>query len=356
LSFKEIITGLDPNVSSAIIGSLTALFTLFLKDILIANLNKRKVKNEEIERMYKKYSVPIAQAVESLSWRTVEILEKRSQFLLIDNHNSDFYKYKYISTLYRLARVLGWLQALENEYTYIETGNANKNEKIRTVIKKFRNTLSDGTHIENKILYEIMELFQISNSHKSKKLAVEVEDIIIKYSDNGKKCSIKKLDSKAKKKLVYEVVSYINNSLDLKNTDESIIEENKEKAIRIMARRETWIYRDWQDDIGNKMLTKSLNKSRKYEVISFGEFEEIYNSKERPIWLKRLSDLFEDINLEKKDYYDARIIQINDILTTSVDIYKVFWELNKIDSSVEEESIQKLEVISKKHNKALKLS
>lgn len=344
---------MDSTIISSIIGATSALLTFILKDVIISQYNKHKQNQEKLISLYRKYSLPIVLATESLSWRINEILEKRSDFLIIENHKGEFYRYKYISTLYRLAKVLGYLQAIENEISYLETGDANKNKKIINAISNFRITLSDGTHIEKLILKELLDLYSINIKPLPENLAVNIENIIIKTSSNGTKSNISTLNKDEKLDLLTKVMNEITNELSLKEISKEILLENLERSIRIIARKESWLYRDWQDDIGNKVIKQNSMKDRNFEIINFGEFEEIFNQNQQPIWITRLSSLFDNLNLKAIDIYDARTIQLNDLFGASISLFDEFWSLNKMKNDKSNKSLEQLKILKSKHNKLL---
>jgi hypothetical protein len=77
--------------------------------------------------------------------------------------------------------------------------------------------------------------------------------------------------------------------------------------------REAWVYRDWQSAIGDMMLRTLADQSRKFEVVGYGEFEQICRdgSIAQRLWISRLAEVFDDLDLSIQDRFDARPRQLH---------------------------------------------
>lgn len=84
------------------------------------------------------------------------------------------------------------------------------------------------------------------------------------------------------------------------------------EAFNVIGMREAWVYRDWQSAIGDMMLRTLEDESRKFEVVGYGEFEQIYQdgSHAQKLWISRLSEVFDDLDLSIQDRFDARPRQL----------------------------------------------
>lgn len=116
---------------------------------------------------------------------------------------------------------------------------------------------------------------------------------------------------------------------------------DNDKAIRILSRTIAWLYRDWQSAIGSEMIKESANGIRHYEVIDFGEFESLYNTKKN-VWIKRLEKLFINLNVDSKEFYDERIMQLQTIFTKTVNMANAFYNLEKQHNVSTKKSLEQL--------------
>lgn len=78
--------------------------------------SNKEDKKQKIE-VYKKYAEPLGKSAESIFWRFNEIFsnDTKAKFLERGKIITDFDNYKYISTLYRLGSLLGWITAIKKE-------------------------------------------------------------------------------------------------------------------------------------------------------------------------------------------------------------------------------------------------
>jgi hypothetical protein len=98
-------------------------------------------------------------------------------------------------------------------------------------------------------------------------------------------------------------------------------EEGIDKMIRRIGVRESWIYRDWQDAIGELMLVETQNSTRRFNVIDFGTFETKSSVQSHvsdmgkaslEVWIPRLQGVFDDLDMS--DRTDARTYQLKSVL------------------------------------------
>jgi len=120
----------------------------------------------------------------------------------------------------------------------------------------------------------------------------------------------------------------------------NVIVETKNRAINEISRIETWIYRDWQNATGDLMLKSLENSLRRYDLIGYGEFEELFYSENK--WLLRLKRLFDNLNVEIDDRFDARVGQLKRLYKASIAILIAFNQFNEKQETISRESINKL--------------
>lgn len=121
--------------------------------------------------------------------------------------------------------------------------------------------------------------------------------------------------------------------------EEELIKSKIGVSIDEIAREFCWIYRDWQNAIGDEMLIKLEDSYRYFDVIGFGEFMEKHGSSD---WLKKVDNLFSNLDVSIDNRFDTRVSQVKRIYITLINLIQ---ELNK---AIEDE-----QAISKKGLKIL---
>jgi hypothetical protein len=77
--------------------------------------------------------------------------------------------------------------------------------------------------------------------------------------------------------------------------------------------REALIYREWQDAIGDAVITKDEHSSaRRYRIIGFQQFEEMLVSGAFS-WVEPLREFIEDIDFDMPDASDERHQHLRDL-------------------------------------------
>ncbi len=125
-----------------------------------------------------------------------------------------------------------------------------------------------------------------------------------------------RLTDERKSELVAHVAKTITQSLGLQDLQAGILQQSSAQVVKIIDIKEAWIYREWQNAIGDLMLRPVERPDRRFEVISFGEFECMCSNPtgEQKKWISRLSAVFDGIDLSRKDPYDYRPVQLNELL------------------------------------------
>lgn len=99
-----------------------------------------------------------------------------------------------------------------------------------------------------------------------------------------------------------------------------------------LSRTLVLIYRDWQAAIGDLVLKRNEKESRKFEVVGYKEFEQLYlsESSEHKKWLERASRLFKNLDVTVEERFDGRTRQLKDLYKT---VYEILLALSKISTS-----------------------
>ena len=90
-----------------------------------------------------------------------------------------------------------------------------------------------------------------------------------------------------------------------------------------LGMREAWICRDWRKcRRGSDLIRPAESDDRKYEIIGYGEFEQLDSSstgKER-LAIDRLFQVFDDLDLSIEDRFDARPTQLRAVAKASAEL------------------------------------
>jgi hypothetical protein len=293
---------------------------------------RRKEKERKLNEYdtYKKYSKPIMLASESLAWRIREVLMFNGAYLLPDAPDNGFFKYKFESTVYRLCALIGWIKAAQKEHSYIEGYNNNKNSEIREAINSFQKVLADGSHVEVSIYEELCKLYGLElidiSDQKRQEIGVEIEKIVFKHIPDQVKKDVSKLDENDKISMISSIMGLISNKTNQTILDKDILRENLDVAIDEIAREFCWIYRDWQNAIGDEMLIPLTNSYRYFDVLGFSEFIPKHNDND---WLKKVDNLFSNLDVSIDDRFDNRVSQVKLIYGSLINL------INKLNAAIE---------------------
>lgn len=323
-------------IISAGIGAVVALLTLY-----IDGKRKEKDRKREEYNIYKSYSKPIIAAAESLAWRLREVLMFNGAYLLPDAPMNGFFKYKFDSTVYRLCYLIGWIRAVQKEHSYIEGISDKQNPKIRKAISSFQKVLADGSHVEVSILEELCKLYnleekQISDSIRQK-LGVEIEKVVFGFIPDQVKKNVTNLQSEQKLEMISSIMDLISEHTQQNKIEEIQIKQKVNIAIDEIAREFCWIYRDWQNAIGDEMILKLEDGKRYYDVIGFAEFMKRRNDNE---WIQKADNLFANLDVSIDDRFDTRVSQVKRIYVSLVELITVLNETIEDEEGISSSGLQ----------------
>lgn len=333
--FNELSDTIQAVIIGSAISAILTIITFIIKDYLIPLFHyKRKNKQARIDTL-KRYLIPLIQSTESLCWRLREIFDNRAAYLLEHSPKNKFNSYKYLSTLYRLCAVLGWIRAAKLEASLVEIENKIVYQNVESKIKEIERALADGEHMEISILDQLSKIWSLDISKiediEKRKLAIQVHDIIREFLDRGNVQMAKDLKEDLQIDMLKSICNKISDAIRCNKKDTKVIKELKTTTITEISRIECWIYRDWQKAIGDIMITEISDFNRRFNVVGYGEFEERFfneNDKNQK-WYKRINSLFEGLNVNIEDRFDGRVKQLKKVFITCVDLIE---ELNKIQT------------------------
>jgi len=344
-------------IQTSLIAALVAISVGFLKDLIFWYWKESyEIKKTEIN-IFRAYAKPLAVASESLFWRLVEVLytEGRGDFLYNKSNRTDFEEYKFKSTIYRLAALLGWLRAFRNELSYSVIFGVKKTTKFESSISDFKSALADGPHVEFKVLEKVAKIWNIdlpSDTKSLESIAISGTNLLKpKFKDHGVN-SIKELPETEQQNLCKSLSVVICDKLNINKISDSVLDETKYRIIECLSIREAWIYRDWQDGIGDLMIRESKFGNRNFEVIGYYDFEENFlgNDSKYERWVKRLESLFDELDISGKNKLDFRKSQLEKLLLSTASLLLTLSEVESNHTYISNKTKKKATEFIQKQN------
>jgi len=328
-----------------------ALIAVVLKDLIFKLLEERRVKRAALEEVYSRYADPLSSSAVSLMWRLHEALGQpgRSRFLKLTgiasptNRYGTYDAYKKVSTLYRLAVLLGWVRACKREFSYLKIAEVNALPLVERAITNFESALADGPIVEMERLQELSKLWGLTlpgDDGRKSSIAVDLGTAIYEYMQKANHEQISALDDEQKSNLVLASAGTITTALGLQEVSSTVISESCARAIQIIDIKEAWIYRDWQSAIGDLVLKQIDSGERRFDVIGFSEFESLCltGSEEQKRWVARLSAVFDGIDMVKRNPFDHRPNQLLTVLRATASLTGALSDCTK-NTSISSESL-----------------
>jgi hypothetical protein len=321
------------SLETAAIAAVGALMGVILKDLIFKLWEENRNKKETLRAVYARYAEPLSLASVSLLWRLHEALKQpgRGRFLKMiglpttTNKYSTYGAYKKISTLYRLAALLGLIRACRREFSYLKVAESEAHGPIQDAITSFERALADGPAVAIERLVKLCSLWGLEgsiNDEICQDLAVDLEITIDEFFQGLDVDEVNLLTDGQKCELVTRVARVITSSLKLQDVLQAVVEQSWARAIQIVDFKEAWIYRDWQSAIGDLMLRSIEGAERRFEVIGFSEFESMCTDGTdiQRKWIYRLSAVLDGIDLSWKDPYDHRPSQLGAVLYATANL------------------------------------
>lgn len=341
-------------VASALIGSLVATLaslrifwwkrTNDVANRLMENIEKRseaaRAESRKNLDAFRLYADPLAAASKSLHYRLKEILEEDGRTIYLDPNapHSDYNEYKRWSTLYRLSSTIGWIRAFRREKTHLDIGFRSPNQEIEEAIDLLEMKLADGPHIEERRAHELLRAFRVKTSppmpHIDKKaLSILIENTLRSKLGSAQANSAHELGNREQDDLI-KLISKDISAFSPDPIEHSLFPEQREEVIRILGIKEAWMFRDWQQAIGDFMIRPAKGGSRLFDVIGYGDFileakKALYDEKDKDhCWIRNLYNLFNDLQPKTIDIFDARNDQListaaaNERLKNAIEVQK----------------------------------
>lgn len=323
---------LSPAVAAALFTLVGVLASIVVRDIVMAIYLARKKRVDELadrkvadlrahHDLVRLYADPLKEAVKSLRFRLDEIVEKKQgRYLRSDAPNTPFLTYKRISTLYRIAALLGWIRAIRRERSYLDPDQASASSEMQS-IAELEGALADGAHVEMQRLDELSNLWRIHSIDQSVKshIASLIDGERAQYLAQKGMLGARDLSTEEQAELAERCAEIVRRYASIDIPTAQVIATASQASI-IFGIKEAYIYRDWQAAIGDMMLEEGQGDSRHFAVIGFGSFEDMFlEAQQKGVrtsgarWLDRLEALVHDLDMAHAGIFDARRDQLRKI-------------------------------------------
>ena len=318
-------------LASAVTGLTAAMATLF-GQWLLGRISERRRERLDARAVYKTYADPIFRAGESLFRRLDEVAvgdQTRAIAYFGDSETTatPFDQYKFNSTLYRLAAVVGWLRAYRRELHYFPSSDPEDLRQLSAEIASFESALADGAHVELDRLERVCQALAMSvpsEKGERERKAVLVDQALNRALHEADVNVATQIPPDQRASLCQEVAGILSATSVVEQIDCGAV-------VSALAIREAWLYRDYQAGIGDLMLRETGGGPRRFDVIGFGEFEELLRTQNqsKSTWVLRLRSLFEGLELRDSGDLDARVDMLR---KTREATGRMLQELMRLDS------------------------
>lgn len=279
--------------------------------------DKRTDKVQIRHDLVRAYADPLLDAVTGLFYRLDEIVAKKNgEYLHADAPKVTFHEYKRISTLYRIAALLGWMRAVKRERSSLDPQQLQSSDET-ALLYAIETALADGDHVEKQRVKELSTLWGTPDVDNEKMGYVASKIDVARATYLSKRNVLSAADlSREDKQQLAKLCADIVTSYGDRAIDEHRVIETAEAASVIFGIKEAYLYRDWQVAIGDMMLREEHGSVRRYGIIGYGEFEDRYLIAQQSVttvdsrWFSRLEAIVHDLRMERADFADARRNQL----------------------------------------------
>lgn len=310
-----------PALAALVGGLISGVVGPFLKDVVIQRWNEERSDRKLRGQIEQSYFAPLSAAAEKLTWRMAEILlDQRPHFLMLKARPIAYNHYKRVSTLYRIAALLGWIRALNLELSALPRGGFGGTSPVFKALAQVQSAMADGHNVEKTRVKSFcsacnIDLVNISDDQFAS-LAANFE--VAMYAIVGDEIKESHRHLVGASDLQQEFICRgLLRFLTDKGLGHSLNDEMFRAALPNMVGslgyRESLIYREWQEAIGDVVIVKDqYSIARQYRIIGFEEFERLITS-EKFSWIGPLREFIEDVDFEVTDSTDERHKHVRDL-------------------------------------------
>jgi hypothetical protein len=326
-------------IATALITAISTATNIWLKDRLDSRARSKADRALQRET-YRKYADPLTAAAESLFWRLREIYgSNRGDYLHRGRGLTRYDQHKASSTRYRIAALLGWLVALRRELVLCNAQPDATVGPMRAALDAVQKSLAEGVHVETTSAQALANLWGIPDLDVER-AGWEINSTVKKVLHERGALAVGELPPDDADDLLRQVARNVETHSEVA-ISATAIAENREDAIRAIATREAWLYRDWQDAIGDWMLVEG-DGVRRFDVIGYRAFAdaERVRSEEDEEWLIRVGELTDELDVRDDVWADARIEQLRGVYHAVAQLLVSFHEAAPDLSSVGDAALE----------------
>lgn len=335
---------MSDEITSALIGAGVAGLTLLIQSGLNPVLAKIFRSREQKRDILERYAPALGSSAEALYYRLTEIVSSgRHAYLHTESKPTSYHVYKFNSSVYRLARLIGWIWAIRTEQSLLAEVT-DKKYSLHEVFSQFEFALANGDEVESWMVKELALLWGFSrpNEAAAGRLGAHLDSLVDNISPQhvARRSEICALSHDQKTKLLVEVASYFARELNEPAPQPIVVDNAAHEACRILSARQAWIYRDWQSAIGETIMDRAETGARAFDAKGYATFEHLYAKNDR--WLNEVAAIFEDLDPSCVVPGDFRVAQVIAIRKATAKIILRLAEIDNIRSCVDAKLVKSI--------------
>lgn len=325
---------LPVQVQAALIAAVVAVAGIFIRDLSLKFAEERRAEKKTELGVYRTYADPLATAAAGLLWRLNEVFYAHGRATFLIEQGTVFEEYKWTSTLYRIAALLGWIRAVRMELQFLPVRQPSQLAQLKSALRRIEAALADGPHVERERLEAVADLWDVTlpeDDVKLESLGVALDTALDRILQDGGVRVATALDKPEQLKLTRAISGLLETQLGV-TIREEILSETLNRAMHRLSVREGWLYRDWQLGIGDYMIeTAPQQAARLYQVIGFRDFEERVRSSDPgdELWIGRLERMVDGLDVTGDTKYDARVMQLRNLMLADAQLIQALAAIDK---------------------------
>ena len=150
---------MSDEITGALIGAGAAGLTLLIQSILAPVVAKIFKSREQKRDILERYAPALGSSAEGLYYRLTEIVTSgRHAYLHTESKPTSYHVYKFNSSVYRLAKLIGWIWAIRTEQSLLAEVT-DKKYSLHEVFSQFEFALANGDEVESWMVKELASLW-----------------------------------------------------------------------------------------------------------------------------------------------------------------------------------------------------
>lgn len=346
-------------------GFLGALFGVIFRDFVAVPRNELAREERQRKRaafaLFGSYADPLAAAATAVFWRLEEAFYHpgRATYLELPKPVTEFQRYKFESTVYRLAALLGWIRAFRRELSFFSLDDRTRLHRLEEEIRGFGNALAEGKREEVRRAERLGRFWGIElpeDADRVMEASVSMEEAVKTRHKLDDLWRIRERPPEEQATICCTAADALCRSSGVPEVPLEVAAANVPGAVEILGVREAWVFREQQAAIGDVMLEEiSAERSggrvavRRFEVIGYGPFDLLLRRAEADAperrWVGLLERMLMGLDLRGGEEWDARIFQLHEALLATARILVAVAEVEERPGSVEEPTVKRAQEI-----------